>query len=72
MLLLISLIFSSFVLLSIELNRCKILLHFLSIKVRERDFGQLATNLPWQFFDALITFKMAAFINFEAVTSSNF
>ena len=30
---------------------------------------QFAVNLPWQVFDILISFKMAAFINFEGVTS---
>ena len=33
---------------------------------------QFAVNLPWQYFDILISFKVAASINFEVVTSSNF
>ena len=37
----------------------------------ERNFRQFAVNLPWQHFDTLINFKMAAFINFEAATASN-
>ena len=45
---------------------------FLWIIVLERNFRSFATNLPWQFLDTLTTFKMVAFINFEAVTSSNF
>ena len=45
---------------------------FLLIKVLDQNFGQFSVNLPWQFFDTLIIFKMAAIINFEAVTSSNF
>ena len=36
-------------------------------KVLESNFRQFAVNLPWQSFDTLITFKMTAFINFEAV-----
>ena len=31
-----------------------------------------AVNLPWQFFDIVISFKMAAFNDLEVVTSSNF
>ena len=38
----------------------------------EKNFGQFAVNLPWQFFYILISFKMAAFMNIEAVTLSNF
>ena len=34
--------------------------------------GQFVVNLSWQFFEILISFNMAAFIDFEAVTSSNF
>ena len=45
---------------------------FLSIKMLERNLGQFAVNLPWQFFDIVIGFTMAAFIDFEVVTSSNF
>ena len=44
---------------------------FLLINLLDRNFGSFAINLPWQFFDIMITFRMAAFINFEAVTSSN-
>ena len=36
------------------------------------NFGLFAINLPWQIFDILISFRMAALINFEAVTLSNF
>ena len=39
--------------------------------MRERDFEQFAVNLLWHFIYVLINFKMAALINFEAVTSSN-
>ena len=42
------------------------------IKVLERDFEQFVVNLAWHFLYILINFKMAAFINFEIVTSSNF
>ena len=38
----------------------------------ERNLEQFAVNLPWQFFDIVIGFTMAAFIDFEVVTSSNF
>ena len=37
------------------------------IEVIEMKFGQFAVNLQWQYFDILISFKMAAFINFEVV-----
>ena len=33
----------------------------------ERNFGQFAVNLLRQYFDILISFKVAAFINFEIV-----
>ena len=42
---------------------------FLSIKLLERNFEQFDVNLPWQFYDVLISFKIAAFVDFEAVTS---
>ena len=31
--------------------------------------GLFAVNLPWQFFDIVISFKMAALIDFEVVTN---
>ena len=42
---------------------------FLSIKLLERNFESLDVNLPWQFSDVLIGFKMAAFVDFVAVAS---
>ena len=36
------------------------------------DFWYFTVTLPWQIFDSSISFKMAAFINVEAMTSSNF
>ena len=44
---------------------------FLSIKLLERHFELFDLNLPWQFADVLIGFKMAAFVDFEALTSSD-
>ena len=35
-------------------------------------FGYLAVNLLWKLFDVLIGLKMAAFMIFEVVASSNF
>ena len=45
---------------------------FLSIKLLERNFESFDVNLPWQFSNALISFKMTAFVDFEAVTASKF
>ena len=45
-------------------------LHYISFGLRILQY--LAVNLPWKFFDILIGFEMAAFIKFEAVTSSDF
>ena len=44
---------------------------FLSIKLLERNNEWFDVNLSWQFCDILISFKMAAFVDVRAVTSSN-
>ena len=38
----------------------------------ERDFMYCDMILPWKYFDIMVTFKMAALILFETVTSPNF
>ena len=45
---------------------------FIWIKWLGWNLGFFAINLPWQFIDILISFKLVAFIKFEAMTSSNF